>query len=62
MKNVYIINQELHQEKQYQIMIKHGNDFCHVYPGKLFTLSEAEQVCKNNNFNVIKTGSIWACL
>lgn len=61
-KDVYIINRELGREEQYQIMTKDGCGFSHVFPGKLFTLTDAEQTCKNNGFNVIKTGSMWACL
>ena len=58
--NVSIIKQT-HHEKGYQIMIEKANCFYHVYPGKLFTLEEAKQICSTNNYNVVSIGDIWQC-
>lgn len=58
--NVCIIKQT-HHEKGYQIMIEDRFGFNHVYPGKLFTLEEAKQICKENNFNIAAIGDIWQC-
>ena len=60
--NVYIINQEFNHAKQYQIMILNNCGFSHVYPGKLLTLEEAQTICKQNNFTVIKIGTIYQCI
>ena len=60
--NVFIINQELNHKKQYQIMTAAGSGFYHVFPGKLFTLDQAKTICKENNFNIIKTGTIYQCI
>jgi hypothetical protein len=60
--NVCIINRELNREKQYQIMMPVNFGFNHVYPGKLFTLEQAKEICKENNFNIIKIGDIWQCI
>lgn len=60
--NVCIINQELYRDKQYQIMQQCGAGFNHVYPGKLFTLEQAKEICKENNFNIVAIGTIWECI
>ena len=59
---VYIINQELRHAKRYQIMTKCGTGFNHVFPGKLFTLEEAEHICDQNGYTVIMTGNMWQCI
>lgn len=59
---VCIINQELHREKQYQIMRPANCGFSHVFPGKLFTLEQAKTICTENNFTVAKIGTVWECL
>ena len=59
---VFIINQQLNHEKQYQIMIKNNNCFYHVYPGKLYTVEEAKTICNNNNFTVVMIGTFYQCI
>ena len=59
---VCIIDQEFRHPKRYQIMVNSGTSFMHVYPGKLFTLEEAENCCKENNCEVKAIGTIWECL
>ena len=59
---VYIINRELGHDKQYQIMIKSGYGFNHVFPGKLFTISEAIRICDKNNYTIAGGGTLWECL
>lgn len=60
--DVVIINQELNRDKQYQIMIPINNGFNHMYSGKLFTLEQAKELCKQNNLNVTAIGTIWQCI
>lgn len=62
MKKVYIINRELNREKQYQIMTGTSCGFNHVFPGQLFTLERAKEICKENNFDIINIGNIWQCI
>lgn len=59
--DVYIINQELNRTRSFQLMVKQKNAFYHIYPGKLFTLEEARDICDKNGFNVVKIGDIWQC-
>ena len=59
---VYIINQEFRTAAKYQIMVKRGYGFFHVYPGQLFTLEKAIDICSTNNFTIIKTGTLWECI
>ena len=59
---VYIINQEFRTAAKYQIMVKRGSGFFHVYPGKLFTIEKAMDICNANNFTIIKTGTLWECI
>ena len=60
--DIVIINQELNREQQYQIMIPYGSGFNHVYAGKLFTLEQAQEICKQNNLNITAIGTIWQCI
>ena len=60
--NVFIINQEFNHLKTYQIMIGDQFGFRHVFPGQLFTLEQAKTICKENNFNIIKIGTIYQCI
>lgn len=60
--NVYIIDQELYRENKYQIMVKKGSGFFHVFPGVLFTLSDAKETCKKNGYTIEGIGNIWKCL
>ena len=59
---VYIIDRELRTKAKYQIMVKQGSGFYHVYPGKLFTMEKAIETCSENNLTVIKTGTLWECI
>jgi hypothetical protein len=59
---VYIINRELYREKQYQIMTGNSYGFNHVFPGQLFTLNQAIEICKEHNFNIANIGNIWQCI
>ena len=60
--NVYIINTGRQNDNRYQIMTGGNGMFCHLYPGKLFTLEQATAICRENNYNVIKVGSMWECV
>ena len=59
--DVFIIDKELRTNKKYQVMTRRGNCFFHVFPGQLFTLEEAKNICDKNGFNVVKIGDIWQC-
>lgn len=58
---VCIIDRELQGEKRYQIMRRDRYGFTHVFPGKLFTLEEAQAECEKYGFEVIAIGDIWQC-
>lgn len=58
---VCIIDRELQVENRYQIMRRDAYGFTHVFPGKLFTLEEAQAQCEKNGFEVIAIGDIWQC-
>ena len=60
--DVFIINQEFRTNAKYQIMVKRGSGFFHVFPGELFTIEKAIETCRANNFTVIKTGTLWECI
>lgn len=60
--NVSIINQEFNHPKRYQIMMADGFGFRHVFPGKLFTLEQAQTICKENNFTIDKIGTFYKCV
>ena len=61
MKNC-IINTERNNEKRYQIMRNSGALFEHLYPGQLFTLEQAKEICKQNDIEVHAIGTMWECL
>lgn len=61
---VYIVDREnlsRGEDKHYQVMYKDEYALCHLFPGKFMTLSEAKQLCEENNFEVAKTGTINEC-
>lgn len=60
--NVCIVDQNLRREARFQIMINRNDTFYHVFPGKLFTLEAAKQICNDNGYNIIAIGDIWQCL
>ena len=59
---VCIIDQEIRGDRRHQIMIRRGNGFYHVFPGKLFTKEDAHRVCSENGYTIVATGNIWQCL
>lgn len=60
--SVFIIDKELRTNKKYQIMVRRGTCFFHVFPGQLFTLEEARAICVENGYNVAGIGDIWQCV
>ena len=58
---VCIIDRCLCIEQHYQIMRRDRYGFSHVFPGKLFTLEEAQAECKKQGFEVVAIGDIWQC-
>lgn len=59
---VCIVKTIEHHPNGYQIMKESNGAFYHLFPGKLFTLEEARQICTANAFDVLAVGSIWECL
>ena len=59
---VCIIDTERNHPKRYQIMVNHGTLFEHVFPGELFTLHDAQAICKENNYKIVAIGTMWECL
>ena len=43
-------------------MVNCGTLFEHVYPGKLFTLNDAINICGKNNYEIKAIGTMWQCL
>ena len=59
---VVIIDRELNRDKKYQIMYQSGCGFNHVYAGNLFTLEDAQKICKDNNLEIVAIGTMWQCI
>ena len=59
---VCIVNTERNHKKRYQIMVNNGTLFEHIFPGKLFDLGQAIQICGDNNWEIKAIGSMWHCL
>ena len=60
--NVYIVNTERNHARRYQIMTRTGTLFEHVFPGKLFSLDKAIQLCGDNGYKINAIGNLWHCL
>ena len=58
---VFIVNQELKRAQRYQIMTATAHGFDHVFPGRLFSLNKAIQLCGVNNWEIVAIGDIWHC-
>ena len=61
-KEVCIVHTVEWSKKGWQVMKRNGSGFIHVFPGVLFTLEEARNVCTEQNFDVVVTGDMWQCL
>lgn len=59
---VYIIDQEFRTDAKYQIMVKRGSGFFHVFPGTLFAIEKAIETCNRNDFTIVKIGTLWECI
>lgn len=60
--NVFIIDTERQNSNRYQIMSGGNGMFEHLYPAKLFTLEQATTICKENNYHIVKIGTMWQCV
>ena len=60
--NVFIIDREFKTSAKYQIMVKRGSGFDHVFPGTLFTIEKAVETCNRLDFTIIKIGTLWECI
>ena len=61
-KDVCIVHTVEWSEKGWQIMKRTRSGFNHVFPGVVFTLGEARNVCREHGFDVVATGDFWQCL
>ena len=61
---VCIVNtiERLKDGKGWQIMKRAGSGYNHVFPGALYTMEEAANICNENNFQVVAIGDFWECL
>lgn len=48
--------------KGWQIMKRAGTGYNHVFPGALYTVEEATNICNEHNFHVVAIGDFWECL
>ena len=59
---VCIIDTERNRPERYQVMENVGTAFLHLCPGKLFTLADAENYCREKGYQVKAIGTMWQCL
>lgn len=43
-------------------MKRAGSGYNHVFPGALYTMKEAANICNENNFHIVAVGDFWGCL
>ena len=60
--DVCIVHTIERKERGWQIMRRTWCGFYHVFPGVLFTLDEARNVCRERGFNVVAVGDLWQCV
>ena len=59
--DVCIVHIVERKERGWQIMKRAPCGFNHVFPGVLFTLNEARNVCRDHGFDVVAVGDLWQC-
>lgn len=61
--DVCIVNtiERMKNGKGWQIMKRVPCGFNHVFPGILFTLDEARNVCRDHGFDIVAVGDLWQC-
>ena len=61
---VCIVNtiERLKDGKSWQIMKRAGSGYNHIFPGALYTVEEAANICNEHNFHVVAIGDFWECL
>ncbi len=63
--DVYIVDREKLsscEDKRYQVMYKADYGLYHLFPGKFMSLNEATQLCEENDFEIVKTGTVCECV
>ena len=60
--DVCIVHTIERKERGWQVMKRISYGFNHVFPGVLFTLDEARNVCRERGFNVVAVGDLWQCV
>ena len=59
--DVCIVHMVERKKRGWQIMKRVSCGFNHVFPGVLFTLDEARNVCRDHCFDVVAVGDLWQC-
>ena len=61
---VCIVNtiERLKDGKGWQIMKRAGSGYNHVFPGAMYTMEEAKNICNEKNLHVVAIGDFWECL
>lgn len=61
---VCIVNTVSHLKngRGWQIMERAGSGYNHVFPGMLYAMEEAVNICNNKGFQVVAIGDFWQCL
>lgn len=56
---IVIVDREKRDDKKYQIMSQVPYGLNHCYPGKLFTIEEAVNICNKNGWEISAVGTFW---
>lgn len=56
---VIVDREKRNTDKKFQIMIKVPYGLDHCFPGKLFTLADAVNTCKDKGWEVSAVGTFW---
>lgn len=61
---VCVVNTVTHLKngRGWQVMRRVGSGYNHIFPGILYTLEEAVDVCNGNNYQIVAVGDFWQCL
>ena len=61
---VCIVNtvERLKNGRGWQVMRRAGFGYNHIFPGVLYTLEEAVDICNSKGFRVVAVGDFWQCL
>ena len=57
--NVVILDQQFNREKRFQIMRRVNYGVYHIFPGQLFTLEQAREICAVYGFTIDAIGTLY---